>query len=99
MRTIREVIMVRLGDRSSCVLHGLEERIELGELERASQKAVQIACERARKKAVEAGPSAREVTVTRHDGLSTTDGGGRIFLERRVTAIASGGAFARKPSS
>ncbi len=94
--TVREEILIRLGETSSYVLHGSEERIEFGELERATQRAVEIARARARNRAIEAGALAPEVTVTRHDGLGTTDGGGRIFLERRVTAIASGGAFARR---
>jgi len=94
--TVREEILIRLGESSNYVLHGSEERIEFAELERATQKAVEIARARARKKAIEAGALAPEVTVTRHDGLGTTDGGGRIFLERRITAVASGGAFARR---
>ena len=94
--TVREEILIRPGETSNYVLHGAEERIEFAELELATQKAVEIARARARKKAVEAGAFAPEVTVTRHDGLGTTDGGGSIFLERRVIAVASGGAFSRR---
>ncbi|MGC8861756.1 MAG: DUF1638 domain-containing protein [Armatimonadota bacterium] len=94
--TVREEILIRPGDTSNYVLHGSEERIEFTELDRATQAAVSIVRERARKKAIEAGAFAPEVTVTRHDALGTTDGGGQIFLQRRITAIASGGAFTGK---
>lgn len=90
---VREEILIRPGEVSNYVLHGAEERIEFAELERATQKAVEIARARSRRRAIEAGALAPEVTVSRGDHLGTADGGNRIFLERRVLAVASGGAF------
>lgn len=90
---IREEILIRPGEMSNYVLHGTEERIEFNELDRATQKAIEIARLRSRKRAIEAGALVPEVTVSRSDRVGTADGGSRIFLERKVTAVASGGAF------
>lgn len=91
----REEIIIRPGEMSNYVLHGTEERIEFTELERATQKAIEIARERSRRHAIEAGALAPEITISRSDRVGTADGGNRIFLERRITAVASGAAFAR----
>lgn len=96
--SIREEVLIRPGQFSNYVLHGSGERIEFAELERATDKAVEISRERARTRAVEAGALVPEVTVTRRDRLGTVSDGGSVFLERRVVSIASGGAFARKRS-
>ncbi len=90
---VREEILIRPGEVSNYVLHGTEERIEFSELERATQRAIEIARTRSRKRAREAGALAPEVTVSRSDRVGTAEGGSRIFLERRVLAVASGGAF------
>lgn len=94
---IREEVLIRPGEMSNYVLHGTEERIEFTELERATDKAIEISRARARRRAIEAGAVAPEVTVLRSDGVGSIADGGRIFLERRVTAVASGGAFERRP--
>ncbi len=90
---VREEILIRPGEMSNYVLHGTEERVEFSELERATERAVEIARARARKLAVEAGARSPEVTVSRIDHLGTISDGGKIFIERRITAVASGGAF------
>jgi N-methylhydantoinase A/oxoprolinase/acetone carboxylase beta subunit len=91
--SVREEIIIRPGQMSNYVLHGSEERIEFSELDHATARAVEIARARARTRALEAGASAPEVTVARSDRLGSVSDGGHIFLERRVTAVASGGAF------
>ena len=90
---IREEILIRPGQMSNYVIHGSEERIEFSELERATEKAVEISRARALRKAIDAGALAPEVTVSRNDRLGSVSDGGRVFLERRVIAVASGGAF------
>ncbi len=92
---VREEILIRPGQVSNYILYGTEERLEFTHLERATQKAVDISRERARKRAIEAGTIAPEVTVLRKDRLGTLADGGRVFLERRITAIASGGIFTK----
>lgn len=90
---VREEILIRPGHTSSYVLHGAEERIEFNDLEKATLRAVEISRARALKRAVEAGAMAPEVTVSRSDRAGSVSDGGHIFLERRVVAIGSGGAF------
>lgn len=92
---VREEILIRPGHTSNYVLHGTEERIEFAELERATQKAIELSRTRARKRAVESGALAPEVTIVRNDHVGNASDGGRIFLERKVVAVASGGAFGR----
>jgi len=96
---VREEILIRVGEASNYVLHGSQERMEFSELSRATQKAVEIVRKRSRQRAIEAGALAPEVTVSRSDRLGTIDGGGRIFLERRITAVATGGAFSGRALS
>ncbi|MEN6581764.1 MAG: DUF1638 domain-containing protein [Armatimonadota bacterium] len=91
--TINEEILIRPGQMSNYVLYGTEERIEFSDLEKATAKAVDLLRTRAHKHAIEAGATAPEVTVSRTDRTGSVSDGGRIFLERRVTAVASGGAF------
>ena len=90
---VREEILIRPGHTSNYVLHGAEERIEFSELEKATAKAIEISRARARKQAILAGALAPEVTVSRSDRAGSIADGGQVFLERRVTAVASGGAF------
>ena len=90
---VRDEILIRPGHLSNYVLHGAEERIEFAELEKATLRAIDISRARARKRAIEAGAIAPEVTVSRSDRAGSVSDGGQIFLERRVTAVASGGAF------
>lgn len=90
---VREEILIRPGHMSNYVLHGSEERIEFSELEKATEKAIEISRARARKQAILAGAIAPEVTISRTDRAGSISDGGQIFLERRVTAVASGGAF------
>jgi len=90
---IREEILIRPGHASSYVLYGTDERIEFTTLDKATEKAVEISRARARRRALEAGAAAPEVTVTRRDHAGSVSDGGQIFLERRITALASGGAF------
>ena len=93
--SVREEVLIRPGHSSSYVLHGAQERVEFSDFEKATARAVDIARARARKRAIEAGAIAPEVTVSRSDSAGSASGGGQIFLERRVTAVASGGAFGK----
>lgn len=90
---VREEILIRPGHLSNYVLHGTGERIEFGELEKATARAVDISRARARLRAIEAGAISPEVTVSRTDRAGSVSDGGQVFLERCVTAVASGGAF------
>lgn len=92
---VREEILIRPGHSSNYVLHGTEERIEFNDLEKATDRAVEISRARALKRAIEAGAIAPEVTVSRGDRAGSVSDGGHIFLERRVVAVGSGGAFGR----
>ncbi len=91
--TVREEVSIRPGDSSSYVLYSTDERIEFDQLERATSVAVEISRSRARQRAIEAGAHAPQVTVTRRDRLGSASHAGVIFLERRITAVASGAAF------
>jgi len=91
--TVREEILIRPGTLSSYVLHGASERIEFGELERATEKAAEISRARALKRALESGAVNPRVTVIRNDHIAATSDGGSVFLGRKVTAVGSGGAF------
>lgn len=90
---IRDEVLIRPGQMSSYVLHSTDERIEFSSLDRATEKAVQIARRRARQRAIEAGALAPEVTVSHRDGLGSASDGARVFLERRVVAVARDGAL------
>ncbi|HSV74139.1 MAG TPA: DUF1638 domain-containing protein [Chthonomonadales bacterium] len=90
----RDEVVIMPGVVSNYVLYGSEERIEFAELRRATERAVQIVRERARAKAEAAGACAPEVTVTSGDRVGSAADGISVFLERRVTAVASGAAFA-----
>jgi N-methylhydantoinase A/oxoprolinase/acetone carboxylase beta subunit len=93
---VREEILIRPGHTSNYVLHGTEERIEFNDLEKATLRAIDISRARALKRAMEAGAIAPEVTVSRSDRAGSVSDGGHIFLERRVVAVGSGGAFGGK---
>lgn len=90
---VREEILIRPGHTSNYVLHSSAERIEFSELEKATEKAIEISRARALKQAILAGAIAPVVTVFRSDHAGSVSDGGQVFLERRVTAVASGGAF------
>lgn len=92
---VREEILIRPGHMSNYVLHGSEEHIEFTELDRATARAIEISRVRARARAIDAGAAAPEVTISRVDRLGSASDGGKVFLERHVTAVASGGAFRR----
>ncbi len=91
--TVREEVLIRPGHASNYVLHGSEERIEFNSLDKATEKAVEISRARAIDRAIEAGAASPSITVTHTDHAGSTSDAGQIFLERRITAIASGGAF------
>lgn len=93
---VREEIIIRPGQFSNYTLHGAEERMEFTELDKATLKAAEIAKERARRRAIQAGAISPGVKVTRSDSVGSASDGGRVFLERRVIAVATG-AFARDP--
>ena len=89
----RDEVVIMPGVVSNYILYGPEERIEFAELRRATERAVEIVRERARRKAEAAGAYAPEVTVTSGDSVGSAADGMTVFLERRVTAVASGAAF------
>lgn len=93
--SVREEITIKPGHMSNYVLHGTSERLEFSELNKATRKAIDIAKDRALKNAIEAGALSPRVIVTRKDSGGSITDGGRIFLERKVTAIASGAALGR----
>ncbi|HEY3283816.1 MAG TPA: hydantoinase/oxoprolinase family protein, partial [Armatimonadota bacterium] len=90
---VREEVVIQPGQLANYVLYATEERLEFSELSRATERAVEIARAQARRSALEAGAHAPEVTITRSDRGGTLAAGERIFLERRVVAVASGSAF------
>ena len=91
---VREEMLICPGQMSNYVLHGTDERIEFTQLQRATDKAIELARSRVRIRAIEAGALVPEVTISRKDQLGSIAGGGQIFLERRITAVATGGACA-----
>lgn len=91
--TVREEVLIKPGQRCGYVLHGSQERVEYAELGRATQEAVEMSRRRALGRAVEAGAAAPKVEVATKDLCGSASGGGSVFLERRVIAIATGGAF------
>lgn len=91
---VREEILIRPGLMSNYILHGTEERLEFTELKRATEKAVELARARARRRAIEAGAFAPEVTISQKDSAGSVSDGGKVFLDRRIVAVASGAAFA-----
>jgi N-methylhydantoinase A/oxoprolinase/acetone carboxylase beta subunit len=90
---VREEIIIRPGGASGYTLHGAEECLEFNELEMATQKAVDMCREQSRRKAAEAGAVSPRLAVTHHDQTGSVADGSRIFLERHVTAVASGQTF------
>jgi len=93
--SVREEILIKPGHMSNYVLHGSEERLEFSELNKATYKAAEIARDRALKGAIEAGALSPRVIVTRKDSGGSIADGGRIFLERKITAVASGAALGK----
>lgn len=91
--SVTDEVLIQPGLYSNYVLHGVDERMEFSELQRATETAVSIARQRARDRAVAAGARSPEVTVIQRDSTGATASGGSIFLERRVVATASGSAF------
>lgn len=94
--TVREEVLIKPGQRSGYVLHGSQERAEYVELERATQEAVELSRQRALGRAVEAGAAAPQVRVVTKDLCGSASEGGSVFLERRIIAIATGGAFGNR---
>ena len=92
---VREELLICPGQTSNYVLHGTDERIEFAGLQRATDKAIELARSRVRIRAIEAGALIPEITISRKDQLGSLAGGGQIFLERRITAVATGGAFGK----
>jgi N-methylhydantoinase A/oxoprolinase/acetone carboxylase beta subunit len=92
---VREEVIILPGKTSCYILHGVEEVLEFSCLDTATQEAIDSCREKARQRAVEAGAVAPKVAVTHSDQTGSVANGSRIFLERRVTAVASGGAFGR----
>lgn len=90
---VREEVLIKPGEASNYVLYGTEERLEFSELASATDAAVSLSRARAREKALQAGALAPQVTVSRRDKVGTLADGGNLWLERSVTAVASGGAF------
>lgn len=90
---VREEMVIRTGEVSNYVLHGTDERIEFSELAKATDKAFEILRSRARQNAIRAGAIAPEITLSRHDKVGSASDGSKVFLERIVTAVATGGAF------
>ncbi|MDO8586414.1 MAG: hydantoinase/oxoprolinase family protein [Armatimonadota bacterium] len=90
---VREEITISPTLDGTFTLHGSGERMLFRELEPATEKAMEISRARALERAVESGAQAPEVTVLRDDRSGAASDGGSVFIERRITAVASGGAF------
>jgi N-methylhydantoinase A/oxoprolinase/acetone carboxylase beta subunit len=89
---VREEIVIR-PQGARYAVHATGERIELADLDDATQRAEQMARVRARRRALDAGAVKPVVTVTRHDWTVPLAKGESVFMERRVRAVASGSAF------
>ncbi|NLE68253.1 MAG: DUF1638 domain-containing protein [Lentisphaerae bacterium] len=87
-------LVIRPGPLGNYVVYGADGPMEFAELERATKTAVALARECARDKARAAGAAAPEITVARRDGVGAIADGSSIFIERVVTATASGSALA-----
>jgi N-methylhydantoinase A/oxoprolinase/acetone carboxylase beta subunit len=91
---VREEILISPGAMGNFILHGSGERIEFVELEAATGRAEEISRARVLKRALEAGAQDPEITVLTHDSAGASSDGSGVLIERRITAVASGGAFA-----
>ncbi len=89
---VSEELLIRPALKSGYLLHGREECMEFEELETATQEALQRARARALEGALKAGAYAPSLRVVRFDRTSTLADGSRLWLERRVVAVASGPA-------
>jgi len=89
---VREEAIIR-ADGSGYALHDLEELIHFSSLDLATKKAMDTCHGRARRRALEAGAVSPKVVCTHHDLTGSVADGSRIFLERHVTATASGRPF------
>lgn len=85
-----EEVLIRSGPTGNYLLFGHEERIEFAALENATKKALELARERARSRAVAAGAPQPEITVVRRDSIGRAADGAGVFIERRVRAVARG---------
>lgn len=92
--SIAEELVIRPGPLGNYMIYGADAPMEFIELEHATKKAVELARNRARDKARAAGALTPEIIITRRDGISTIADGAQIFIERVITAIASGSALA-----
>lgn len=90
---VRERILIRPGGSLGYTLHGAEEFLEFDSLEGATQKAVDLCQEQARRKAVEAGAVSTRLEVKQSDHTGSVADGSHLFLQRHVTAIAAGRFF------
>jgi N-methylhydantoinase A/oxoprolinase/acetone carboxylase beta subunit len=91
--SVRQEVVIRPGSFSAYVLHATDERLEFDDLLSATERAEQIARSAALRGAAEAGAASPRVAVLQGDREGLSSDGGQVFLERRVTAVASGGAF------
>jgi N-methylhydantoinase A/oxoprolinase/acetone carboxylase beta subunit len=89
---VREEATIRAG-RSGYVLHDLEEVLQFGSLELATQKAMDACRGRAERRALEAGAVSPRIACEHRDLTGTVADGSRVFLERRVTATAAARPF------
>jgi N-methylhydantoinase A/oxoprolinase/acetone carboxylase beta subunit len=90
---VREEAVIRPGWQSGYLLHDLEELLPFRSLEAATEKAIAACRERAQQKAREAGAVSPRLVSTHRDFTGSVSDGSHIFLERRVTATASGPPF------
>ncbi len=91
--TVREEALIRPGYTSNYVVHSPEGFFEFNSLERATDKSLELARSRAMASAMAAGAKNPGVKVSRQDRLGSATGGSKVFLERKVTAVATGSPF------
>jgi N-methylhydantoinase A/oxoprolinase/acetone carboxylase beta subunit len=89
---IHQQAIIRFGT-AGFVLYSEEEREEFDSLETATDKAAALCREQAMEKALAAGAMSPQVEVKYHDRTGSVSDGSHIFLERWVTAVATGRAF------
>lgn len=87
---VRVEVLIRSNGEWGYTLHGEEERAEFPDLESATAAACRIARQRALERALEAGAREPAVVVTHQDGVGEASDGAQVFLERRVSAVATG---------
>ncbi len=87
---VRVEVLIRSNGEWGYTLHGEEERVEFPDLKSATTAACRIVRQRALKRAVEAGAREPDVVVTHQDGIGEASDGAQVFLERRVSAVATG---------